>query len=433
MGGALGRSAGHLPHGPESARAPARRHAPASLARHGARAHPVPGAAGAHLLGGARRPAPPRPRLQRDGRSRRAQGAHRDRPRSPRFGLRRQPQPRDRSDEGRLGRGGRLAAAQCPPQHRERRHLGVDPSRRRRRHGLLAARRRGDRVRRHRGSRIEWVGDEAAVPGAAAHEVHDLSGAWVTPGLVDSHTHLVFAGTRATEYAERLRGRSYEEIALSGGGILTTVRAVRAASEEQLFDESAPRLASLLSEGVTTVEIKSGYGLTLADEAKMLRVARSLGRSFPVTVRTTLLAAHTLPPEYQGRADEYIDVVAREWLPELAGQGLVDALRAHRVALAVASDCNPGSAPAASLLTAMSMATRLFGLTAEEALLGATRHAARALGLEYERGALAPGQAADFVAWNVRSIEELGYWIGFNPRRTVVRAAEVLRWPNPNA
>src|SRR5947208_2569106 len=257
-----------------------------------------------------------------------------------------------------------------------------------------------------RGSRIEWVGDEAAVPGAAAHEVHDLSGAWVTPGLVDSHTHLVFAGTRATEYAEHLRGRSYEEIALSGGGILTTVRAVRAASEEQLFDESAPRLASLLSEGVTTVEIKSGYGLTLADEAKMLRVARSLGRSFPVTVRTTLLAAHRPP---------------------------LDALRAHRVALAVASDCNPGSAPAASLLTAMSMATRLFGLTAEEALLGATRHAARALGLEYERGALAPGQAADFVAWNVRSIEELGYWIGFNPRRTVVRAAEVLRWPNPNA
>src|SRR5437588_72662 len=277
-----------------------------------------------------------------------------------------------------------------------------------------------------RGSRIEWVGDEAAVPGAAAHEVHDLSGAWVTPGLVDSHTHLVFAGTRATEYAERLRGRSYEEIALSGGGILTTVRAVRAASEEQLFDESAPRLASLLSEGVTTVEIKSGYGLTLADEAKMLRVARSLGRAFPVTVRTTLLAAHTLPPEYQGRADEYIDVVAPERRPPL------DALRAHRVALAVASDCNPGSAPAASLLTAMSMATRLFGLTAEEALLGATRHAARALGLEYERGALAPGQAADFVTWNVRSIEELGYWIGFNPRRTVVRAAEVLRWPNPN-
>src|SRR5207244_3587035 len=128
------------------------------------------------------------------------------------------------------------------------------------------------------------------------------------------------------------------ESALSGGGILTTVRAGRAAGEEQLFDESAPRLASLLSEGVTTVEIKSGYGLTLADEAKMLRVARSLGRAFPVTVRTTLLAAHTLPPEYQGRADEYIDVVAREWLPELAGLGLVDAVDVfcERMAFSVA-------------------------------------------------------------------------------------------------
>src|SRR5947208_2520625 len=274
-----------------------------------------------------------------------------------------------------------------------------------------------------RGSRIEWVGDEAALPGAAAHEVHDLSGAWVTPGLVDSHTRLVFAGTRATEYAERLRGRSYEEIALAGGGILATVRAVRAASEEQLFDESAPRLASLLGEGVTTVEIKSGYGLTLADEAKMLRVARSLGRSFPVTVRTTLLAAHTLPPEYQGRADEYIDVVAREWLPELAGQGLVDAVDVfcERMAFSVAQ--------AARLFEA----ARTLGLPVKDARTGATRHAPRALGLEYERGALAPGQAADFVAWNVRSIEELGYWIGFNPRRTVVRAAEVLRWPNPNA
>src|ERR1700704_1626717 len=376
-----------------------------------------------------------------------------------------------------------------------------------------------------RAGRIEWVGDEAALPAGAADEVHDLAGAWVTPGLIDCHTHLVFAGTRANEYAERLRGRSYEEIARAGGGILATVRAVRAASEEQLFDESAPRLAALLAEGVTTIEIKSGYGLTLADEAKMLRVARHLGRAFPVTVRTTLLAAHTLPPEYRGRADEYIEAIAREWLPELCAQGLVDAvdtfceniafsvaqaerlfaaarahglpvkmhaeqlsnlggtlmaarqgalscdhleyagdaeaaalaragtvavllpgafyclgggrqpplaaLRAHQAALAIASDCNPGSAPGASLLPAMSMATRLFWLTAEEALLGVTRHAARALGLHGERGALAPGHAADFVVWNLRSIEELGYWIGFNPRRTVVRAAEVLRWPNP--
>src|SRR5882762_8033616 len=177
-----------------------------------------------------------------------------------------------------------------------------------------------------RAGRIEWVGDEAALPAASADEVHDLAGAWVTPGLIDCHTHLVFAGTRAHEYAERLRGRSYEEIARAGGGILATVRAVRAASEEQLFDESVPRLAALLAEGVTTVEIKSGYGLTLADEAKMLRVARHLGRAFPVTVRTTLLAAHTLPPEYRGRADEYIEAIAREWLPELCAQGLVDAV-----------------------------------------------------------------------------------------------------------
>src|SRR3989440_11273054 len=188
-----------------------------------------------------------------------------------------------------------------------------------------------------RAARIEWVGEEAALQ-AAADEVHDLAGAWVPPGLIDCHTHLVFAGTRADEYAERLRGRSYEDIARAGGGILATVRAVRAASEEQLFDESAPRLAALLAEGVTTVEIKSGYGLTLADEAKMLRVARHLGRAFPVTVRTTLLAAHTLPPEYRDRADEYIDVVAREWLPELAGQGLVDAVDVfcERMAFSVA-------------------------------------------------------------------------------------------------
>ena len=374
-----------------------------------------------------------------------------------------------------------------------------------------------------RGARIEWVGEEAALPELAPDEVHDLQGAWVTPGLIDCHTHLVFAGNRAAEYAERLRGRSYEEIARSGGGILSSVRALRAASEEQLFEQSVPRLAALLAEGVTSIEIKSGYGLTLADEAKMLRVARALGRAFPVTVRTTLLAAHTVPPEYRARADDYIDTVAREWLPQLVREGLVDAvdvfceriaftppqaqrlfeaaralgvpvkmhaeqlsnlggsllaarfqalscdhleyateaeaqalaragsvavllpvafycfadthkpvvaaLRAAGTAMAVASDCNPGSAPGTSLLTAMSMATRLFGLTADEALLGVTRHAAQALGLGGARGCLAPAAQADFVVWNVDSVEELGYWIGFNPRRTVVRAAEVLRWP----
>jgi imidazolonepropionase len=371
-----------------------------------------------------------------------------------------------------------------------------------------------------RGTRIEWVGDESALPEfRAPAEVRDLNGAWVTPGLIDCHTHLVFAGTRATEYAERLRGRTYEEIARAGGGILSTMRAVRGASEQQLFDESAPRLRALLGEGVTTIEIKSGYGLTLADEGKMLRVGRALQRALPVTVKTTMLAAHTLPPEYKGRADEYIRVICDEWLPALRAEKLVDAVdvfcesigfnlaqserlfdaaqalglpvkmhaeqlsnlggtqmaarhralscdhleystpedaaalaaagtvavllpvafyclaegrkppvqafRAARTAMAVASDCNPGSAPGTSLLLAMSMATRLFGLTAEEALAGVTRNAARALGEDSTRGTLAAGKAADFVIWGVHSLEELSYWIGFNPRRSVVRAGRV--------
>src|SRR6185312_10976931 len=318
------------------------------------------------------------------------------------------------------------------------------------------------------------------------------------------------------EYAERLRGRSYQEIARSGGGILASMRAVRAASEQQLFDESLPRLEALLAEGVTTVEIKSGYGLTLRDEAKMLRVARSLAHVLPVTVRTTLLAAHALPPEYAGRGDAYIDDIARDWLPRLHAEGLLDAidifcesvgfsvqqaarlfdaaarlgvpvkmhaeqlsnlggsllaarrgalscdhleyataaeaealaaagtvavllpvaffclaeerkppvglLREAGTAMAIATDCNPGSAPGSSLLLAMSMATRLFGLTCEEALAGVTRHAARALGVQEEHGTLAPGKAADFAIWGIAELEELGYWSGFNPCRTVVRA-----------
>jgi imidazolonepropionase len=372
-----------------------------------------------------------------------------------------------------------------------------------------------------RGTRIEWLGPESELPQfRSPAEVRDLAGAWVTPGLIDCHTHLVFAGTRADEYAERLRGRSYEEIARAGGGILSTMRAVRSASEQQLFDESAPRLQALLAEGVTTVEIKSGYGLTLADEAKMLRVARSLQRAFPVTVKTTLLAAHTVPPEYAGRAAEYVQLICTHWLPALHAEGLVDALdvfcesiafdleqsrqlfeaaarldvpvkmhaeqlsnlggsalaaryhalscdhlefataadaqamaaagtvavllpvafyclgenrkppvaalRAAKTNIAVASDCNPGSAPGTSLLLALSMATRLFGLTTEEALAGITRHAAMALGEGAVRGSLAAGFAADFVIWNVRSLAELGYWIGFNPRRQSVRAGKII-------
>ncbi len=371
-----------------------------------------------------------------------------------------------------------------------------------------------------RDGQIEWVGDESALPKFGPAEVRDLGGAWVTPGLIDCHTHLVFAGTRATEYAERLKGKSYAEIARAGGGILSTMRAVRGASDQQLFDESVPRLQALLAEGVTTIEIKSGYGLTLADENKMLRVARTLGRSFPVTVKTTLLAAHSLPPEFKGRADDYIQVICDEWLPSLHADGLVDAVdvfcesigftlaqserlfeaaaalglpvkmhaeqlsnlggsqmaarhgalscdhlelttpddaaamsaagtvgvllpiafyclaEGHRppiaafreagTRLAIATDCNPGSAPGTSLLLAMSMATRLFGLTSDEALAGVTRNAARALGEGEKRGTLTAGKVADFVIWNIRSVDELSYWIGFNPRRGVVRAGKVI-------
>lgn len=371
-----------------------------------------------------------------------------------------------------------------------------------------------------RGGRIEWVGEESALPEfRAPAEVRDLNGSWITPGLIDCHTHLVFAGTRATEYAERLKGRTYAQIARNGGGILSTMRAVRSASEQQLFDESAPRLQALLAEGVTTIEIKSGYGLTLEDEGKMLRVGRALQRAFPVSVKTTFLAAHTLPPEYKGRADDYIQVICDEWLPHLHGQNLIDAVdvfcesigfdlaqserlfeaaqglhlpvkmhaeqlsnlggsqmaarhralscdhleyatpqdaaslaaagtiavllpvafyclaegrkppveafRSAGTQMAIASDCNPGSAPGTSLLLAMSMATRLFGLTADEALAGVTRNAAKALAEHATCGTLAAGKAADFVIWNIRSLEELSYWIGFNPRRSVVRAGRV--------
>jgi imidazolonepropionase len=383
---------------------------------------------------------------------------------------------------------------------------------------------------------IEWVGDEGELPsGTRPDRTIELAGRWLTPGLVDCHTHLVFAGRRAAEFARRTSGSSYAEIAREGGGILSTVRATRAASEDELYAESRSRLESLLAEGVTTVEIKSGYGLTLETEARMLRVARRLAAEHPVTVSTSLLAAHALPPEYAGRADDYIDTICREWLPlfalasatsearaqtpepggvtadcvdaycediaftaqqcdrlfgaaralglpvrlhaeqlsnvggtrtatrhgalscdhleyateddavALARAGTVavmlpvafyvlaetqlppiEALRRHGVPLAVASDCNPGSAPGASLLLAMNMARRLFGLTSEEVLLGVTRHAARALGLAGRRGAIAAGHAADFAAWSIESPDELGYWAGFNPCSLVAKDGAIV-------
>ena len=353
---------------------------------------------------------------------------------------------------------------------------------------------------------IAHVGPRDTLPGppaSLAHEVIEANG-WITPGLVDCHTHLVFAGDRAREFELRLQGESYEAIARAGGGILSTVRAVRAASEEELLAQSLPRARALADDGVTTVEIKSGYGLDLANERKMLRVARQVGEVLGIEVRTTYLAAHALPPEFEGRADDYIDAVA-EWLPQLQAEGLVDAVdafcegigfspaqtrrvfdaaralelpvklhadqlsdlggaalvaeyaglsadhvehtssdgvramagrgavavllpgafhvlretklppldafRGQGVPMAVATDCNPGTSPLLSLRQAMQLACTHFRLTPEEALRGATVHAARALGLQ-DRGVLRVGMRADFVQWRIGHPSELCYWLG---------------------
>lgn len=367
---------------------------------------------------------------------------------------------------------------------------------------------------------IRWVGARAALPAEyAALPVHDGGGALATPGLVDCHTHLVYGGQRANEFAMRLAGASYEEVAKAGGGIVSSVRATREADEDALFAQAAPRLEALLADGVCAIEIKSGYGLALAHERKQLRVARRLGEHYGVTVRTTFLGAHALPPEYAGRSGEYIERVCREMLPALAAEGLVDAvdvfceriafsldetervfqaaralglpvklhaeqlsdmggaalaarygalscdhiehlsaegieamraagtvavllpgayytlrdthlppieaLRAAGVPMAVATDHNPGTSPALSLLLMVNMACTLFRLTVPEALAGVTQHAARALGLEATHGAIAAGRPANFVLWSVRDAAELAYWFGQRPVRTVVRQGRI--------
>ena len=175
---------------------------------------------------------------------------------------------------------------------------------------------------------IEWIGSRQQLPTGEYGQTHGLEGAWVTPGLIDCHTHTVFGGNRSGEFEQRLQGVSYAEIAAAGGGIASTVRATRAASEEELFASARQRLMCLLRDGVTSVEIKSGYGLSLESERKILRVIRRLGDTLPVTVRSTCLAAHALPPEYKDRADDYIDLICNEMLPALAAEGLVDAVDA---------------------------------------------------------------------------------------------------------
>ena len=368
---------------------------------------------------------------------------------------------------------------------------------------------------------IAWVGAAHALPAEyALWPREDLGGAWVTPSLVDCHTHLVYAGQRADEFALRLAGAGYEEIARRGGGIVSTVRATREADEATLFAQAAARLAPLVAEGVGAIEIKSGYGLDLENERKMLRVARRLGERFPVTVYTTFLGAHALPPEYAGRADAYIESVCEQMLPALADEGLVDAvdvfcerigftlaqservfeaaarhglpvkmhaeqlslsggtalaaryralsadhleyldeagvaamkeagtvavllpgayyfiretqlppielLRRYGVPIALATDSNPGTSPATSLLVMANMGCTLFRLTVPEVLQAVTCHAARALGASDRHGALAAGRQADFVAWDVSTLAELPYWIGRPLAARVVHAGQTV-------
>jgi imidazolonepropionase len=176
---------------------------------------------------------------------------------------------------------------------------------------------------------IAWVGTSADMPASDAAQSISLQDKWITPALIDCHTHLVFGGNRASEFEQRLQGASYEEIARAGGGILSTVKATRDAAHDELFDSALPRFNALVASGAATIEIKSGYGLDVENEIKMLEVARQLGNESPVTVRTTLLAAHAVPPEFRDKADDYVDIVCGELIPAVAERGLADAVDAY--------------------------------------------------------------------------------------------------------
>jgi imidazolonepropionase len=356
---------------------------------------------------------------------------------------------------------------------------------------------------------ILYAGEAAEAPAFDAVETMDCEGRWITPGLIDCHTHLVYGGDRAQEFELRLAGASYEAIARAGGGIISTVKATRAASQETLTASALPRLDALMAEGVTTIEIKSGYGLSLEAELKQLRAARALADHRDISLCTTFLGAHALPPEFAGQADAYIDHIIEVILPAVAAEGLADAvdafcegigfsnaqtarlfaaakalglpvklhaeqlsnlhgaemaagfgalsadhleyldaagveamaragtvatllpgafyfvretqappiaaLRRAGVAIALASDSNPGTSPLTSLLLAMNMGATLFRLTVEECLAGVTREAARALGRLETTGTLEAGKACDLAIWDIERPAELVYRMGFNP------------------
>lgn len=357
-----------------------------------------------------------------------------------------------------------------------------------------------------REGRIIWVGARADVPDHKAAQIDRLDGRWVTPGLIDCHTHLVFGGDRSGEFEQRLGGATYEEIARAGGGIVSSVAATRAASEDDLYASALTRLEGLKAAGVTTVEIKSGYGLDRESELKMLRTARRIGREAGVRVRTSYLGLHAVPPEHRGDRAAYVDLAIDGILPAAHADGLVDAVdsycepiafstsevarlfdkaralglpvklhadqlsdgggaalaarygalsadhvehtteagvramaeagvvavllpgaylmlretmpppidlfRQHGVGMAVATDCNPGTSPVASMTAALNLACVQFRLTPEEALAGATRVAAKALGLQDQIGTLETGKAADLAVWDIERPAELCYWLG---------------------
>ncbi|NQY62524.1 MAG: imidazolonepropionase [Alteromonadaceae bacterium] len=366
--------------------------------------------------------------------------------------------------------------------------------------------------------KIAWLGKEQDLPGfdKSNVEVIDGDGHWMTPGLIDCHTHLVYGGNRANEFEMRLQGKSYEEIANAGGGIVSTVKATRAATQDELLAKALPRLTALHQEGVTTVEIKSGYGLDTETEIKMLKVAGQLSEKLPVTVKRTFLGAHAVPKEYKDNPDAYIDLVCDEMLPQVAEQQLADAvdvfcegigfdiqqtervfatakqhdlaikvhaeqlsdlggtelaarynalssdhveflseagvkamsdanmtavllpgafyflretkrppieyLRKYGVAMAIATDANPGSSPICSLQLMLNMACTLFRLTPAEALAGVTCHGAKALGLSASKGMLKVGYDADIACWAIEQPAELCYQFGVNPLSALIKA-----------
>jgi len=362
--------------------------------------------------------------------------------------------------------------------------------------------------------KIVRVGKRTELAGFRAKKVDALGGAWVTPGLIDCHTHLVFGGTRADEHAMRRAGATYEEIAKAGGGIVSTVAKTAAASDEELVEQSRRRLHALMRGGCTTVEVKSGYGLDGESELRLLKIARELGKAEAVRIAPTLLALHALPPDQLDRRAHYVSEIVDKLIPEAAKQGIatsVDAfcegiaftpqeverlfkaaahhglrvrlhaeqlsnqhgaalaakyhalsadhlehldeagakamaaagtvavllpgafyalqetrkppvamLRKHKVPIAIATDCNPGTSPMLSPTLVMNMACTLFGLTPDEALAGMTVNAARALGLAHTAGSIAAGKQADLCVWHIETLSELGYWIGLpGPERRI--------------